>query len=113
VLAGDGWLHEVKFDGLPLLCWSASGARLSLSEAFEDGMASLRVAEQCGLEGVVSKRRDTTLPIGRVAAAALKASADLSGNVRPNSFRVDESTAKRAAKSIVVFYEAYLRRSAD
>jgi len=59
VLAGDGWLHEVKFDGLPLLCWSASGARLSLSEAFEDGMASLRVAEQCGLEGVVSKRRDT------------------------------------------------------
>jgi len=58
-------------------------------------MASLRVAEQCGLEGVVSKRRDTTLPIGRVAAAALKASADLSGNVRPNSFRVDASTVAR------------------
>jgi len=30
----------------------------SLSEAFEDGLALLRVAEERGLEGVVSKRRD-------------------------------------------------------
>ena len=28
------------------------------SESFEDGLALLRVAEQRGLEGVVSKRRD-------------------------------------------------------
>jgi hypothetical protein len=31
---------------------------ISLSEPFEDGLALLRVAEQRGLEGVVSKRRD-------------------------------------------------------
>jgi len=31
---------------------------ISLSEPFEDGMTLLRVAEQRGLEGVVSKRRD-------------------------------------------------------
>jgi bifunctional non-homologous end joining protein LigD len=31
---------------------------VSLSEAFEDGLALLRVAEERGLEGVVSKRRD-------------------------------------------------------
>ena len=31
---------------------------VSLSEPFEDGLALLRVAEQRGLEGVVSKRRD-------------------------------------------------------
>jgi bifunctional non-homologous end joining protein LigD len=31
---------------------------ISLSEPFEDGLALLRVAEQQGLEGVVSKRRD-------------------------------------------------------
>ena len=31
---------------------------VSLSEAFEDGQALLRVAEQCGLEGIISKRRD-------------------------------------------------------
>ena len=31
---------------------------VSLSEAFEDGLALLRVAEQRGLEGVVSKLRD-------------------------------------------------------
>ena len=30
----------------------------SLSEPFEDGLALLRVAEERGLEGVVSKRRD-------------------------------------------------------
>jgi len=30
----------------------------SLSEAFEDGLALLRVAEERGLEGVMSKRRD-------------------------------------------------------
>jgi bifunctional non-homologous end joining protein LigD len=33
-------------------------AAISLSETFEDGMALLRVAEQRGLEGLVSKRRD-------------------------------------------------------
>ena len=31
---------------------------VSLSEPFDDGLALLRVAEQRGLEGVVSKRRD-------------------------------------------------------
>ena len=31
---------------------------VSLSELFEDGMSLLRVAEERGLEGVVSKRRD-------------------------------------------------------
>ena len=31
---------------------------VSLSEPFEDGLALLRVAEQRGLEGVVSKRLD-------------------------------------------------------
>jgi len=31
---------------------------VSLSEPFEDGLALLRVAEERGLEGVVSKRRD-------------------------------------------------------
>ena len=31
---------------------------VSLSEPFEDGLALLCVAEQRGLEGVVSKRRD-------------------------------------------------------
>jgi len=31
---------------------------VSLSESFEDGLALLRVAEQRGLEGVVSKRPD-------------------------------------------------------
>jgi len=31
---------------------------VSLSEAFEDGLALLRVAEERGLEGVMSKRRD-------------------------------------------------------
>ena len=31
---------------------------VSLSEPFEDGMSLLRVAEERGLEGVVSKRRD-------------------------------------------------------
>ena len=31
---------------------------VSLSEAFEDGQALLRVAEQRGLEGIISKRRD-------------------------------------------------------
>jgi bifunctional non-homologous end joining protein LigD len=31
---------------------------ISLSEPFDDGIALLRVAEQRGLEGVVSKRRD-------------------------------------------------------
>ena len=31
---------------------------VSLSEPFEDGLALLRVAEQRGLEGIVSKRRD-------------------------------------------------------
>jgi len=31
---------------------------VSLSELFEDGLVLLRVAEQRGLEGVVSKRRD-------------------------------------------------------
>jgi bifunctional non-homologous end joining protein LigD len=31
---------------------------VSLSEHFDDGLALLRVAEQRGLEGVVSKRRD-------------------------------------------------------
>ena len=35
--------------GCPAIC---------LSEPLEDGMALLRVAEQRGLEGVVSKRRD-------------------------------------------------------
>ena len=30
---------------------------ISLSEPFEDGLALLRIAEQRGLEGVVSKRR--------------------------------------------------------
>jgi bifunctional non-homologous end joining protein LigD len=32
---------------------------VSLSESFKDGLALLRVAEQRGIEGVVSKRRDT------------------------------------------------------
>ena len=32
---------------------------VSLSEPFEDGLALLRVAEDRGLEGIVSKRRDT------------------------------------------------------
>ena len=32
---------------------------VSLSEPFEDGLALLRVAEERGLEGIVSKRRDT------------------------------------------------------
>jgi len=32
---------------------------VSLSEPFEDGPALLRVAEQRGLEGIVSKRRDS------------------------------------------------------
>src|SRR5215468_10442158 len=32
---------------------------VSLSEAFEDGLALLRVAEERGLEGIVSKRRDS------------------------------------------------------
>ena len=31
---------------------------ISPSESFEDGLALLRVAEERGLEGVVSKRRD-------------------------------------------------------
>ena len=31
---------------------------VSLSESFEDGLALLRVAEERGLEGIVSKRRD-------------------------------------------------------
>jgi len=31
---------------------------VSLSKPFEDGLALLRVAEQQGLEGIVSKRRD-------------------------------------------------------
>jgi len=31
---------------------------ISLSEPFEDGLALLRVAEERGVEGVVSKRRD-------------------------------------------------------
>jgi len=31
---------------------------VSQSESFEDGLALLRVAEERGLEGVVSKRRD-------------------------------------------------------
>ena len=31
---------------------------VSLSEPFEDGLALLRVAEQRGFEGIVSKRRD-------------------------------------------------------
>jgi bifunctional non-homologous end joining protein LigD len=31
---------------------------VSLSEPFDDGLALLRVAEQRGLEGIVSKRRD-------------------------------------------------------
>ena len=31
---------------------------VSLSEPFEDGLALLRVAEERGLEGIVSKRRD-------------------------------------------------------
>ena len=34
------------------------GPAISLSEPFDDGIALLRVAEQRGLEGVVSKRRD-------------------------------------------------------
>ena len=34
---------------------------VSMSEPFEDGLALLRVAEQRGLEGVVSKRRDVTI----------------------------------------------------
>ena len=37
---------------------------VSLSEAFEDGLALLRVAEQRGLEGVVSKRRDAPYSSG-------------------------------------------------
>ena len=34
------------------------GCPTVLSEPFEDGLALLRVAEQRGLEGIVSKRRD-------------------------------------------------------
>jgi bifunctional non-homologous end joining protein LigD len=37
---------------------------VSLSEPFEDGLALLRVAEQRGLEGVVSKRRDAPYQSG-------------------------------------------------
>jgi bifunctional non-homologous end joining protein LigD len=37
---------------------------ISLSEAFEDGLALLRVAEERGLEGVVSKRRDASYRSG-------------------------------------------------
>jgi ATP-dependent DNA ligase len=40
---------------------SVSAARPSLPEPFEDDVALLHVAEQRGLEGVVSKRRDATL----------------------------------------------------
>jgi ATP-dependent DNA ligase len=34
------------------------GCPVTLSEPFEDGLALLRVAEERGLEGIVSKRRD-------------------------------------------------------
>jgi bifunctional non-homologous end joining protein LigD len=37
---------------------------ISLSEPFEDGLALLRVAEERGLEGVVSKRRDAPYQSG-------------------------------------------------
>ena len=37
---------------------------VSLSEPFEDGLALLRVAEQRGLEGIVSKRRDAPYKSG-------------------------------------------------
>ena len=43
---------------------------VSLSESFNDGLALLRVAEQRGLEGVVSKRSDVALPIRRVPGLA-------------------------------------------
>jgi bifunctional non-homologous end joining protein LigD len=38
---------------------------ISLSESFEDGLALLRVAEERGLEGVVSKRRDAAYRSGK------------------------------------------------
>ena len=38
---------------------------VSLSEPFEDGLALLRVAEEGGLEGIVSKRRDARYRSGQ------------------------------------------------
>jgi len=40
---------------------------VSLSEPFEDGISLLRVAEQRGLEGVISKRRDAPYRSGECA----------------------------------------------
>ena len=88
VPAGDGWLHEVKFDGYRVqahkigsrvVIYSRNGhdfterfpsiaqllqelpakaAVLDGEVVASDGLVLLRVAEERGLEGVVSKRRD-------------------------------------------------------
>ena len=40
------------------MCTARLDNRLRLSESFDDGVKLLEAAEQMGLEGVVSKRRD-------------------------------------------------------
>ena len=57
VPAGDGWVHEVKFDGYRVQIHKV-GSRIVLFSHNGHRLALLRVAEQWGLEGVVSKRRD-------------------------------------------------------
>jgi len=57
VPVGDGWLHEVKFDGYRVQVHKV-GSRIVLFSHNGHRLALLRVAEQRGLEGVVSKRRD-------------------------------------------------------
>ena len=67
---------------------------VSLSEPFEDGMALLRVAEERGLEGIVSKRRDA--PHTAQASAATGARSRRWCGVRPTGSDGGCLSARRA-----------------
>ena len=60
-LNGQDWRRQPlvkRQDRLQVLLARFGCPAVSLSEAFEDGLALLRAAEARGLEGIVSKRRD-------------------------------------------------------
>src|SRR5215831_13032782 len=61
-LNGQDWRPQPlvkRQDRLQVLLARFGCPAVSLSEAFEDGLALLRAAEARGLEGIVSKRRDS------------------------------------------------------
>ena len=77
---------------------------VSLSDHFEDGLALLRVAEERGLEGVVSKRRDAPLGPGecqnwrKVKTAVWRGQSRAMANIR----------TRRSSQSLIASLNGYV-----